>query len=105
MICKRQALFWPVFVLSILATIIASQALISGAFSLTQQAVSLASFPRLTIIHTSKTVEGQIYIPAINVLLMVCCVLLVVGFRTSDNLASAYGVAVCGGILQCILDF
>jgi KUP system potassium uptake protein len=94
-----QPLFWPMFVLSILATIIASQALISGAFSLTQQAVSLASFPRLKIIHTNSNVEGQIYIPAINVMLMVCCVLLVVGFQTSDALASAYGVAVCGDML------
>jgi len=94
-----HAIFWPIFVLSILATIIASQALISGAFSLTQQAVSLASFPRLKIVHTNSNVEGQIYIPAINMLLMVCCVLLVVGFRTSDNLAGAYGVAVCGDML------
>lgn len=100
-----NALFWPIFVLSILATIIASQALISGAFSLTQQAVSLASFPRLRIIHTSNRHEGQIYIPAINFLLMVCCILLVVGFRTSDNLASAYGVAVCGDMLLTTIMF
>jgi KUP system potassium uptake protein len=91
--------FWPMFALSILATIIASQALISGAFSLTQQAVSLASFPRLKIVHTSKSVAGQIYIPAINVMLMVCCVLLVIGFRTSEGLANAYGVAVCGDMM------
>eukprot|EP00026_Physarum_polycephalum_P002993 Phypoly_transcript_03002.p1 GENE.Phypoly_transcript_03002~~Phypoly_transcript_03002.p1 ORF type:complete len:600 (+),score=40.61 Phypoly_transcript_03002:766-2565(+) len=100
-----HALFWPIFVLGIMATIIASQALISGAFSLTQQAVSLASFPRLKIVHTSSTIEGQIYIPAINFLLMVCCLLLVIGFRSSDRLANAYGVAVCGDMFLTSLFF
>ena len=89
---------WAVimFTLATLATIIASQALISGVFSLTRQAVQLGYFPRVRIRHTSKQAEGQIYIPAINYTLMVACLVLVLVFRGSDQLASAYGVAVSG---------
>jgi KUP system potassium uptake protein len=78
------------------ATIIASQALISGAFSLTHQAVQLGYFPRVTIRHTSSEAEGQIYIPQINWALMIACVILVIGFQKSSHLASAYGIAVTG---------
>ena len=78
------------------ATVIASQALISGAFSLTRQAVQLGMFPRVTVRHTSGETEGQIYIPEVNWLLMVCCVALVLTFRQSGHLAAAYGIAVTG---------
>ena len=84
--------------LSSMATVIASQALISGSFSLTRQAMQLGLFPRVTIKHTASDQEGQIYIPEINMLLAVSCVLLVIGFNTSSNLASAYGVAVTGAM-------
>ncbi|HKU44796.1 MAG TPA: potassium uptake protein [Polyangiales bacterium] len=83
-------------VLSSAATVIASQALISGAFSLTRQAMQLGYFPRVTIRHTAHHTEGQIYIPQINWLLAVACLLLVLGFQRSDRLASAYGLAVTG---------
>jgi KUP system potassium uptake protein len=82
--------------LATLATIIASQALISGAFSLTHQAVQLGFFPRVTIKHTASQAEGQIYVPQINWLLAVVCLLLVVAFRESGKLAAAYGIAVTG---------
>jgi KUP system potassium uptake protein len=82
--------------LSSLATVIASQALISGAFSLTRQAMQLGYFPRVTIKHTAAHTEGQIYIPQINWILAVGCLLLVIGFQKSDRLASAYGIAVTG---------
>ena len=82
--------------LATLATIIASQALITGVYSLTRQAVQLGYFPRVRISHTSGQAEGQIYIPAINWMLMVACIALVLLFQTSANLASAYGVAVSG---------
>jgi len=82
--------------LSSAATVIASQALISGAFSLTRQAMLLGYFPRVTIRHTAAHTEGQIYIPQINWILAVGCLLLVVGFQKSDRLASAYGIAVTG---------
>jgi KUP system potassium uptake protein len=85
---------YPMVVLSTAATIIASQALITGAFSLTRQAIQLGFCPRLRIEHTSATEIGQIYLPSINWALMVACVALVLGFRTSSNLAAAYGVAV-----------
>jgi KUP system potassium uptake protein len=84
----------PLVVLTTLATVIASQAVISGAFSLTRQAVQLGYLPRVDIEHTSPTQIGQIYIPGLNWLLMIACVGLVVGFRSSSNLAAAYGVAV-----------
>ncbi len=82
--------------LSSVATVIASQALISGAFSLTRQAMQLGYFPRVTIRHTAAHTEGQIYIPQINWILATGCLLLVVGFQKSDRLASAYGIAVTG---------
>jgi len=84
----------PVVVVATLATVIASQALISGAFSLTLQAVQLGYSPRVQIEHTSEREMGQIYIPSVNWALMVCCIALVLAFRTSTNLAAAYGVAV-----------
>jgi KUP system potassium uptake protein len=76
--------------------VIASQALISGAFSLTQQAVHLGYWPRVKIVHTSGSQAGQIYIPEINNALMVACVALVLGFKSSSSLAAAYGIAVTG---------
>jgi KUP system potassium uptake protein len=77
-----------------MATIIASQAVISGAFSITKQAVQFGFLPRLTTAHTSHTESGQIYMPAVNWALMLACILLVVGFKSSSNLAAAYGIAV-----------
>jgi KUP system potassium uptake protein len=85
---------YPLVVLATVATVIASQALISGAFSLTRQAVQLGYSPRVRISHTSHTQIGQIYIGAVNWLLMAACVGLVIGFQESANLAAAYGVAV-----------
>jgi KUP system potassium uptake protein len=92
-LAPRWALI-PLVVLTTLATVIASQAVISGAFSLTRQAVQLGYLPRVDIEHTSSTQIGQIYIPGLNWLLAIACVGLVVGFRSSSNLAAAYGVAV-----------
>jgi len=89
-----EAFVLPLVVLATMATIIASQALISGAFSLTMQAVQLGYAPRFRIVHTSDRAIGQIYIPAVNWVLMVACLGLVLGFRSSTALAAAYGVAV-----------
>jgi len=85
---------WPLVFIATFATVIASQALISGAFSLTRQAVQLGYLPRIRILHTSATESGQVYIPAVNWLLMVAAVGLVLGFRSSSSLAAAYGIAV-----------
>lgn len=82
--------------LSSAATVIASQALISGAFSLTRQAMVLGYFPNVTVLHTSAQTEGQIYIPEVNALLAVGCLILVLTFRESVKLAAAYGIAVTG---------
>jgi KUP system potassium uptake protein len=85
---------YPMIVLAVAAAVIASQAVISGAYSLTMQAVQLGFSPRIKIEHTSTREYGQIYIGGINWALMVGCILIVLGFRTSSNLAAAYGVAV-----------
>ncbi len=87
---------YPVVAIATAATVVASQALISGVFSLTQQAVQLGYFPRVTIVHTSKHAEGQIYVPEVNSGLLVACMVLVLSFRSSTALAAAYGIAVTG---------
>ena len=87
---------YPMVGLATAAAIIASQALISGAFSLTRQAIQLGYFPRIGIVHTSAKAEGQIYIPQVNTVLMVLCILLVLVFQKATNLAAAYGLAVVG---------
>jgi KUP system potassium uptake protein len=84
----------PLVVLATVATIIASQAVISGTFSLTRQAIQLGQLPRMRVIFTQAEESGQVYLPLVNWLLMVACIALVVGFGSSDALASAYGVAV-----------
>jgi KUP system potassium uptake protein len=89
------ALF-PMVVLASAATIIASQAVISGAFSMTNQAVQLGYLPRLFIRHTSEQEFGQVYVPKVNLFLLVAVMLLVLGFKSSDNLGAAYGIAVTG---------
>ncbi len=90
---------YPMIVLATVATIIASQAVISGAFSITQQAIQLGYTPRLAIQHTSEQEIGQIYVPAMNWLLLMAVIALVLGFGSSSNLASAYGIAVTGTML------
>jgi KUP system potassium uptake protein len=86
----------PLVILATAATVIASQALISGAFSVARQCVQLGFLPRMTVRHTSSTEEGQIYVPQINSALMLGVLILVFAFKTSDNLAAAYGIAVTG---------
>jgi len=95
----------PLVVLATMATFIASQAVISGAFSVTHQAIQLGFMPRLTIKHTSASTQGQIYIPVINWLLMAAVILLVLMFQNSSSLAAAYGIAVTGAMFidTCLL--
>lgn len=96
----------PTVILATVATVIASQAVITGAFSLTQQAVNLGLLPRMEIRHTSETQAGQIYLPRVNRLLLIGVLLLVLLFKTSSNLASAYGIAVTGSmIVDSVLAF
>jgi len=94
---------YPMVALATAATIIASQATISGAYSMTQQAVQLGYLPRTTILHTSARTMGQIYVPAVNWLLLLVVVAAVIGFGSSSRLASAYGVAVMGTMLVTTL--
>ncbi|MBI4657684.1 MAG: potassium transporter Kup [Verrucomicrobia bacterium] len=89
----RWALY-PLVVVATLASVIASQALISGVFSITMQAIQLGYLPRMEIRHTSSRERGQIYMPLVNGTLMLCCIGLVLGFRSSSRLAAAYGIAV-----------
>jgi KUP system potassium uptake protein len=101
-----DAVRMPVVFVALLATIIASQAVISGAFSLTQQAIQLGFIPRLRILHTSENAAGQIYIPTINWGLMIMVIVLVLYFKSSSNLAAAYGIAVTGAMFidTCLLS-
>jgi KUP system potassium uptake protein len=93
------SLLIPMIVLATLATIIASQAVISGAFSLFRQSVQLGFWPRIQILHTSKSNIGQVYIPFVNFLLCVVTFLLIAGFKKSGNMASAYGITVAATML------
>src|SRR6185437_5297580 len=94
-----QSIVLPLVALSTLAAIIASQAVISGVFSLSRAAIQLGYLPRMEVRHTSETEIGQIYLPRVNWLLMAAIVALVVGFGSSDRLAGAYGLAVTGAML------
>jgi len=94
---------YPLLILSTLATVIASQAVISGAFSMTRQAIQLGYCPRMNILHTSGDEMGQVYVPAINWLLMVSVFVLVLSFQSSTALASAYGLAVTGTMMSTTL--
>lgn len=98
-----EALRAPLVILATLATIIASQAVITGAYSLAQQAIALGLFPRMTIRQTSADQRGQIYMPAINWLLLAGVLLLVFGFKTSSSMAAAYGIAVTGTMVVTTL--
>ena len=103
-LCPQWALY-PLVILATAAAIIASQALISGAYSLTMHAIQLGYMPRLVIEHTSEHERGQIYMPQVNFALMVACLGLIFGFKTSENLASAYGVAVTFTMVTTTLLF
>ncbi len=100
-----RVLLYPMVALATAATVIASQALISGAFSLTRQAVQLGFMPRVTIVHTSAENAGQIYVPEVNTALMVACLALVVVFQKSSALTAAYGIAVTGAMTITSLVF
>ncbi|PIA62112.1 hypothetical protein AQUCO_00200246v1 [Aquilegia coerulea] len=91
-----DGLFWPVFVIATLAAMIASQAMISATFSCIKQSMALGCFPRLKVIHTSRKLMGQIYIPVINWFLMIMCIVVVASFRSTTGIANAYGIAEVG---------
>src|SRR3974390_3640044 len=94
----------PLVLLATVATVIASQAVISGAYSIARQCMQLGFLPRMTVRHTSNTEEGQIYVPQVNTMLAIGVLILVLAFKTSDNLAAAYGIAVTGTFLcTCVL--
>jgi KUP system potassium uptake protein len=84
-------LYWPTFVVAVAAAIIASQAMISGAFAIIAQSQILGCFPRVRVIHTSTKFHGQVYIPEINYVLMVLCVAVTAIFQTTDKIGNAYG--------------
>lgn len=92
-------IYWPTFVVAVTAAIIASQAMISGAFAILSQSQSLGCFPRVKIVHTSAKYEGQVYIPEANYILMIACVIVTVAFKTTDKIGNAYGIAVVSVML------
>ena len=100
-----HVLLWPMVIVATLATIIASQALISGIFTLTEQAIGMGYFPRFKVSHTSRKQPGQVYIGAIDYALMLACAGVVLGFRSSDKLGGAYGLAVIGTMMVTSLTY
>ena len=98
-------MIYPLVGIATIAAIVASQAMISGAFSLTNQAVQLGYCPRLKVVHTSGHQEGQIYVPEVNAWLGLVCIALVLTFRGSSELASAYGIAVTGTMTMTTILF
>jgi len=105
LIDDRGLLYYGLVLLATMATIIASQALITGAFSLTHQAIRIGIFPRLKVVHTSEDLEGRVYIPFMNWLLAAACIATVLLFQKSTSLAAAYGLAVTGTMLMTSLVF
>lgn len=95
--------YWPVFVIATMAAVIASQATISATFTIIKQAVALGCFPRVKVLHTSKDIAGQIYIPEINWILMVLCIIVTVSFDSTPQIGNAYGTAVIGVMLVTTL--
>lgn len=91
MIMHAERLYWPMFVVAVLSAIIASQAMISGTFSIIQQSLSLGCFPRVKVVHTSSKYEGQVYIPEVNFLLMLACLVVTLAFKETDKIGNAYG--------------
>ncbi|KAG8365772.1 hypothetical protein BUALT_Bualt17G0006600 [Buddleja alternifolia] len=91
--------YWPTFVVANAAAIIASQAMISGAFAIISQSLSLSCFPRVKVVHTSDKYEGQVYIPEVNYFLMVACVIVTYSFKTTEKIGNAYGIAVVAVML------
>ncbi|KAE8705952.1 Potassium transporter 5 [Hibiscus syriacus] len=87
-------IYWPTFVVAVLAAIIASQAMISGVFSIITQSLSVGCFPRVKVVHTSEKYEGQVYIPDVNYIIMILCILVTIVFRSTDKIGHAYGIAV-----------
>ena len=100
-----EVIYWPVWLLSVAATVIASQAVITGAFSMTQQAVQLGLLPRIDIRRTSETQAGQIFVPQVNTYLLIGVLVLLVMFQSSSGLAAAYGIAVTGSMFVDTLLF
>ena len=86
-----KPVFWPMFVVSTLAAIVASQALISATFSIVKQSVALSCFPRVRIVHTSEKSEGEVYSPEANYCLMVLCIAVVLGFQSGTQIGNAFG--------------
>jgi KUP system potassium uptake protein len=96
-------MLYPMIALATTATVVASQAVISGAFSMTREAMQLGYMPRMRVVHTSSEMAGQIYVPWINRILLILIVAAVLGFRSSDNLGAAYGIAVTGTMVTTTL--
>ncbi|BAT80408.1 hypothetical protein VIGAN_02341900 [Vigna angularis var. angularis] len=97
--CIPGPLYWPTFVVAVAAAIIASQAMISGAFSIISQALSLGCFPRVRVVHTSIKHHGQVYILEINYMFMITCIVVCAAFKTTEKISHAYGIAVIGDMM------
>jgi KUP system potassium uptake protein len=102
-VMNAECVRWPVLVLAILASVVGSQAIISGTFSIINQSQSLSCFPRVKVVHTSDKVHGQIYIPEVNWILMILCVAVTVGFRNTKHMGNASGNDVLLALIDMII--
>lgn len=92
--------FWPVFVIATFASIVGSQAVISATFSIINQCMALGCFPRVKVVHTSKNIYGQIYIPEVNWIMLVICLALTIGFQNTIDIGNAYGTTTTSDSLK-----
>jgi KUP system potassium uptake protein len=98
-----HGVFWPVFIISTLAAIVASQSLISASFSVVKQAMALGCFPRVKLIHTSSHREGQVYSPEVNYTIMILCIVVIAGFRDATQIGNAFGKKLVNMARACFL--
>lgn len=91
-VLAAESVRWPVVILAILASVVGSQAIISGTFSIINQSQSLGCFPRVKVVHTSDKIHGQVYIPEINWILMILCIAVTIGFRDTKHMGNASGM-------------
>lgn len=103
-IVSAECIRWPVLVIAILASVVGSQAIISGTFSIINQSQSLGCFPRVKVIHTSEKIHGQIYIPEINWMLMILCIVVAVGFRDIKHMGNASGMHIIRFSVSIVIE-
>jgi K+ transporter len=108
-VCCAASIYWPMLVLATVSAMIASQAIITATFSIVKQSVALGCFPRVKVVHTSNEFSGQVYIPEVNWILMILCIVITAGFRDTNQIGNAYGkisieFSILASVLLCCMQ-